>query len=129
MSIPSNIAAPLTFFDAFGFYSAKRIQAEDNQINPENPSWNPSHASSFALMRNVITIAGYVPLIGTIAGIANLTFSYFRLFKMEDRDDPMEKQRNQGKFFRAVVQTLSIGAVLLIPDLIVTINLRSKGKF
>lgn len=70
---------------------------------------------------NLMNGLGYIPVIGTIIGIARVIF--FGKFIPEYRHySGSEKKFACFQVARGYVEMFSLGAVFLIPDLIITIN-------
>jgi hypothetical protein len=104
----------VTAANAFGFYTGEtyRPMMEDpfelvgiNQYRLADPK-------KYAAKHNIRKIIGYIPIIGTIIGMVSLI-----LLSKETGD--LNSYR-KGWAIRVIIETTSLGFLLLIPDLIVT---------
>jgi len=94
-------------------FGAKSI----NELRKETPMSNIA-------VRNVQKIVAYFPLIGTIRGLAKL----HEIYKYWPKASAGVENRN-WHVFRAGIETLSLGFLLLIPDSLATLyGIRSKGQ-
>ena len=93
--------------DAFGFRTPYYYAAEDGK-KLQNPG---------AFPHNISNLLGYIPLIGTIIGIAKLRLSYRTAFLTESTESYLKAYR-----FRATVELFSIGCVFIIPDLLISVG-------
>lgn len=70
---------------------------------------------------NLMNALGYVPILGTIIGIARIVF-----FQKPNADGESysrkEKSFSRFQIARGCIETLSIGIILIIPDIIFSIN-------
>lgn len=136
---------PNNFFE----YLRMETEAEDIWNDPETKR----RVSQGIRVYNIANVLGYLPIIGTIVGIAKLVglsyadkgFSKFEK-KLSDEIKVNPEMREIGEklifpvindiksfrkgfIVRAIIETASLGFLLLIPDLIVSIaRIRSNEK-
>ncbi len=115
--------------DAFGFHTCNQIKDKLEFIAKFTGNNNPMPLEKIKklpkinLVKNLVTVAGYIPVVGTIAAIAKLVL-ISRLEK-EMSEDPI-KQVVQNYLtmqkIRSGIELTSLGFLLLIPDIIFTIE-------
>ena len=74
---------------------------------------------------NVTTACGYVPLLGSIAGVARVAGAIFALIKnrvsQTEHLDVSAVKQLRFQLLRGLVETMSLGWLLIIPDIIVSV--------
>ncbi len=112
---------PLTFKDAFGFHTYdqwmdKKYSTEKNNVpDLDKVTFGKKSGGGYANFRTyqiVYNGIGYLPMIGTIAGLVKIIL----LITMVPENYPLKN----AFIFRAFIETTSLGIFLLIPDLIMT---------
>jgi hypothetical protein len=68
-------------------------------------------------INNYANFFGYIPIVGTIVGLARIIFNAYLMTKSEDDE---EKELYKIQILRGTVECFSCGIIFLIPDLIIT---------
>jgi hypothetical protein len=82
------------------------------RLTQEKPTLTYNDVNDIVLKHNVITVMGYVPIVGTLAGIAHIV---------------MSKDANNlaGRVYaiaRGILEIFGLGILFLIPDVIVSVH-------
>jgi len=79
-----------------------------------------SDCDSWVTMGNII---GWIPIIGLIIGMIRFTIGYQRYTDVASKSYPMDEEREAMKGFmiRGTIEMFSLGPLLMIVDLIVTV--------
>ena len=113
--------------NGLGFYNAERICA----IDPSHLQVEPIKQKKYTLQAkkwlNLAIFAGYIPLVGTITGIARMII-FNQARKEMNSANPEFKSFLKWNIARGGVEFSSFGILLLIPDLIVTLIVFRKSN-
>jgi len=119
--------------DNFGFSSKAYIQNrgydEDKNKVEESYDDNTPHMDKVLGNTNTYNIMGYIPIIGAIIGIFKRIVPMIQ--EIKEYSSSPEKMKNFYSFqiFRATCETLGMGFLFLIPDIIATIGKMCSGPF
>ena len=108
--------------ESFGFHTSNQLavlisRADGNPLSKAKSKVKELNANLF---KTIVTIAAYIPLIGSIIGA--LKFRHLIPTKAEyDNCGEFNKSLINGMKMRAWIECTSLGALLIIPDLFVTI--------
>jgi hypothetical protein len=114
----------LNFFNKRGFMAVFLQQSYNSLGFHFSDATIPTNGQSTtdekgrATLYNILTVTGYVPVIGTIIGIARIV-----LGSTTKNMQPSDKirQYSNAQICRGAIETLSLGFLFIIPDLIATI--------
>ncbi len=124
--------------DAFGFHTYNQFKGKlisiSNSMDVNNPILQEAEKKfqKINLVKNLVTAAGYIPVVGTIAAIAKLVLINKAEKEMSKdsrgrRLKPLVQNYFTGQKIRSGIELTSLGFLLLIPDIIFTIG-RNIGK-
>lgn len=99
--------------DQFGFHSTYFSSLGNTDLQGERKGM---------MQRNVISIMGYIPIVGIISGIIRIVLSAQQMNK-----EKCDKAYHAVHITRGVFEILGLGSLYLIPDLLVTAGRISKA--
>ena len=121
--------------DMFGYHSHNQLWNKFEILIPADQKYKSesfANAKKFTRFANYIKsalhVAGYIPIIGTIVAIAKLIFMEVARKKLfnEEKGFPefthLGKKVIEGMKIRSAIELTSLGFVLIIPDLMYTIE-------
>jgi len=143
------MSAPIQRSDAFGYHTCDQLGAKcvcsvlsiglkvGEVPPPDFMADVQKHLPRVNLVKNLVTIAGYIPVIGTIVAVAKLII----IGKAEKFIEKNKKEKSEvviiqkefqgyadGQKIRSWIEVTSLGFFLLIPDLIFTIGRNVSKK-
>ncbi len=121
-------------YNSLGFYSDRTMITIENelsvtQMKTTHNSYDNRIDSKTSFIKKCLNygaLAGYIPVIGTIVGIARIIFGSMALEDSKNSYLDGEGRLNKLKQFgnaqicRGAIETLSLGCVFIIPDLFAT---------
>jgi hypothetical protein len=96
--------------NALGFFTAQQMARTLNVDDDKR-------TKTVALMTNIVRLVRYIPIIGTITAVAELIINRNNWGKYRDN---FGESCTRATIARTVVEALSLGILLLIPDIIAT---------
>lgn len=104
MILPPN--APISpFMDTFGYHSSEELQKKGLNSGA-----------------NYANLLGYIPIIGTIIGIARIYICLEHFVKKECKKHDHNTMLGFWQITRGVIELTSCGLILAIPDLLFTVG-------
>ena len=79
----------------------------------------PEEEKNNLIVHNVANVLGYIPLIGTIVGLARMIFALYMVVTSESLDIEA-KEYYRAEIYRGAVEFLSLGIMFVVLDIIVT---------
>ncbi|MCB1112890.1 MAG: hypothetical protein KDK72_09585 [Chlamydiia bacterium] len=119
--------------DAFGYHTEQLwLKRTKNSCKANKRHFNSGEEKEVRSRGNLFKIAGYVPVIGTIIGIARIIQS-IQMIKEENKSgfgpNRYYVEFAAGNISRGVIEATSLGCLLIIPDLILTVARLAIEKF
>ncbi|MCH9609911.1 MAG: hypothetical protein S4CHLAM45_13630 [Chlamydiales bacterium] len=119
----------LGFSDAFGWHSEGELKGLSQKYffeDGDKAKEKDDAIFTYLVLERFVNIIAYIPLIGSILGIVKLA-AFASLAEGVEESSEDAQSYFKGMRVRAAIESLSLGALLIIPDVIATIGRKCQS--